>query len=141
MYPLTRRGFLGGLTGFFLLPLERTEPQLILHQASIYTMNPSQPRAEAVAIADGRLLAIGSNEEVRALATARTVQVNLEGKCVVPGFIDAHSHPAGAGLAHLRMVDCDLRSIAEIQEALRERAARTPPGEWVLGFKYDDTVY
>lgn len=139
MYPLTRRGFLGGMTGLFLLPLERTEPQLILYQGNIFTMNPRQPRAQAVAVADGRFLAIGSNDEVRALATARTVQVNLEGKTVVPGFIDAHSHPAGAGLGHLRMVDCDLRTIGQIQAALRERAARTTPGEWVLGFKYDDT--
>lgn len=139
MCPLTRRGFLGGMTGLFLLPLERTEPQLILYQGNIFTMNPNHPRAQALAVADGRFLAIGSNDEVRALATARTVQVNLEGKTVVPGFIDAHSHPAGAGLSHLRMVDCDLRSIGQIQAALRERAARTTPGEWVLGFKYDDT--
>jgi len=139
MCPLTRRGFLGGMTGLFLLPLERTEPQLILHQGNILTMNPHQPRAQALAVADGRFLAVGSSDEVRALATARTVQANLEGKTVVPGFTDAHSHPASAGLSHLRMVDCDLRSIGQIQAALRERAARTTPGEWVLGFKYDDT--
>jgi predicted amidohydrolase YtcJ len=66
-------------------------------------------------------------------------KVDLGGKTVLPGFIDAHSHPAEAGLSHLRMVDCDLRSIADILKALRERAAKTPPGEWVLGFKYDDT--
>jgi len=57
----------------------------------------------------------------------------------MPGFIDAHSHPAIAGLMHLRMVDCDLRSIPAILETLRARARETPPGEWVLGFKYDDT--
>jgi predicted amidohydrolase YtcJ len=57
----------------------------------------------------------------------------------VPGFIDAHTHPAYAGMRHLRWVDCDLRSIAQIQAAIRERAAKTKPGEWVVGFKYDDT--
>jgi predicted amidohydrolase YtcJ len=57
----------------------------------------------------------------------------------VPGFIDAHTHPGYAGRRHLRQVDCDLRSIAAIQEAVRERATRTPAGGWVLGFKYDDT--
>jgi predicted amidohydrolase YtcJ len=57
----------------------------------------------------------------------------------LPGFIDAHTHPAMAGLDHLRMVDCDLRSIADILSALQKRAAQTPPGDWVLGFKYDDT--
>jgi predicted amidohydrolase YtcJ len=57
----------------------------------------------------------------------------------VPGFIDAHTHPIYAGVRHLTSVDCDLRSIAEIQAAMRERAAKTKAGEWVLGFKYDDT--
>ena len=66
-------------------------------------------------------------------------KVDLGGNTVLPGFIDAHTHPAMAGLDHLRMVDCDLRSIADILSALRKRAAQTAPGEWVLGFKYDDT--
>jgi hypothetical protein len=57
----------------------------------------------------------------------------------VPGFIDAHCHPAYSGRRHLRFIDCDLRSIQAIQDAVRERAAKTPPGEWVVGFKYDDT--
>ena len=73
------------------------------------------------------------------LASARVRKIDLGGKTVLPGFIDAHSHPASAGLQHLKSVDCDLRSIREIVTALRERAQKTPPGEWVLGFKYDDT--
>lgn len=139
MSRLTRREFVGGLAGLWLFPLQREEPQLVLHHANILTMSAPSPRAEAVAIASGRFLAVGSTDEVRALATARTRQIDLEGKTVVPGFIDAHSHPASAGLSHLRMVDCDLRSLAAIQEALRHRAGSTPAGEWVLGFKYDDT--
>jgi len=58
---------------------------------------------------------------------------------VLPGFIDAHTHPCYAGLRHLRQVDCDLRSISDIQAAVRQRASQTPPGAWALGFKYDDT--
>ena len=139
MSPLTRREFVHGMAGILLLPLDRTEPQLVLYNANFFTMNERLPKAEAVAIADGRFLAVGSSEEVQLLATAHTTRVDLGGKTVVPGFIDAHSHPASAGLSHLRMVDCDLRSIAAIQAALRERADKTPPGQWVLGFKYDDT--
>src|SRR6184192_565476 len=96
-------------------------------------------RAQAVAIAHDRFLAVGSDADVLNLAAAGSRKVDLGGKTVTPGFIDAHSHPAAAGLMHLRMVDCDLRSISAIQAALRERAAKTPAGEWVLGFKYDDT--
>jgi hypothetical protein len=57
----------------------------------------------------------------------------------VPGFIDAHSHPSYAGIRHLRWVDCNLRSLAAIQDAIRARAANTPPGDWVVGSMYYDT--
>lgn len=119
--------------------MDRTEPELILYNANILTIDDHRPRAQAVAIADGRFLAVGPNNKVLALAGGRSRKIDLGGKTIVPGFIDAHSHPAVAGRMHLRQVDCDLRSIAAIQAAIRERAARTPPGKWVLGFKYDDT--
>jgi predicted amidohydrolase YtcJ len=135
----SRRGFLTLAGGAALLRAGRTEPQLILHDANIVTVDAQQPRAQAVAIADGRFLAVGSNDDVLALATGRTRKIDLTGKTVTPGFIDAHTHPMYAGIRHLRWVDCDLRSIAEIQSAIRQRAAKTPPGEWVVGFKYDDT--
>jgi len=135
----SRREFLGSLAAFALFPLEQEKPELILYNANILTMNGTEPRAQAVAIAGGRFLAVGSNSDVLNLAGPGARKLDLTGKTIVPGFIDAHSHPADAGRLHLRMVDCDLRSIREILAALRERAAKTPPGDWVLGFKYDDT--
>ncbi|HKD52312.1 MAG TPA: amidohydrolase [Candidatus Acidoferrum sp.] len=135
----SRREFLGALAAFSLLPLEQERPDLILYNGNILTVNDQEPRAQAVAIARDRFLAVGSNADVLNLASVATKKIDLGGKTVTPGFIDAHSHPAEAGLMHLRMVDCDLRSISGIQAALRERARKTPPGEWVLGFKYDDT--
>ncbi|MGA8765272.1 MAG: amidohydrolase, partial [Candidatus Sulfotelmatobacter sp.] len=138
----SRREFLHGLGSLGALAffrLERTEPDLILYNGNFWTVNAGQPRAQAVAISDGRFLAVGSNEDVLALAIGTAKKIDLGGNTVLPGVIDAHSHPAEAGLNHLRMVDCDLRSIAEILSALRKRAAGTPSGEWVLGFKYDDT--
>src|SRR3989441_8931890 len=135
----SRREFLGSLAAFALFPLEEQRTELILYNANILTMNGTQPGAQAVAIARGRFLAVGSNSNVLNLAGPGARKLDLTGKTIVPGFIDAHSHPADAGRLHLRMVDCDLRSIREILAALRERAAKTPPGDWVLGFKYDDT--
>jgi predicted amidohydrolase YtcJ len=135
----TRREFLGSLAAFSLFPLEQEKPDLILHNGHVVTVNPAEPTAEAVAIARGRFFAVGKNADVLNLAAPGVRKIDLGGKTVLPGFIDAHSHPAQAGLMHLRMVDCDLRSISAIQMALRERAAKTPPGDWVLGFKYDDT--
>jgi predicted amidohydrolase YtcJ len=135
----TRREFLGSLAAFSLFPLEQEKPDLILHNGHVVTVNPAEPTAEAVAIARGQFFAVGKNADVLNLATPGVRKIDLSGKTVLPGFIDAHSHPAQAGLMHLRMVDCDLRSISAIQVALRERAAKTSPGDWVLGFKYDDT--
>jgi predicted amidohydrolase YtcJ len=122
-----------------LAALARTQPDLILHNGQVITIDPRQPAAEAVAIAGDRILAVGSNADVGALAAAGTRRIDLGGSTVVPGFIDGHCHPAYSGRRHLRFIDCDLRSIRAIQDAVRERAAKTPPGEWVVGFKYDDT--
>src|SRR5262245_23876935 len=135
----SRRRFLHQLAALPLVPLRQSQPQLLLLNANILTMDTTQPRAQAVAIADGRFLAVGSNDEVNALATSRATKIDLTGRTVVPGFIDAHTHPCYAGLRHLRQIDCDLRSIADIQTAIRQKAAQTPPGQWVTGFKYDDT--
>jgi predicted amidohydrolase YtcJ len=139
MFETSRRNFLCGLGALALFPMERTEPDLILYNGKFWTVAARMPEAEAVAISGGRFVAVGSNDEVMHLAAGTSRKVDLGMKRVLPGFIDAHTHPSEAGRAHLRQVDCDLRSIAAIQAALRERAAKTPPGQWVLGFKYDDT--
>jgi predicted amidohydrolase YtcJ len=134
----SRRTFLRA-TAFAPLALRGPTPETVLVNGNIITVDAAQPRAQAVAIAGGRFLAVGSNEEIKPLAGARAKVVDLGGKTVTPGFIDAHSHPAAAGRRHLHEVDCDLRSISEIQVALRRRAAQKAPGQWVQGFKYDDT--
>ncbi len=135
----SRREFLGSLAALTVLPsFGQQEPDTILFNGNIVTMGDTQ-RAKAVAIIDGKFFAVGEDKEILALATGRTRKVDLGGKVVLPGFIDAHSHPGSSGLQHLREVDCDLRSIKDIQKAIAERAAKTPKGGWVLGFKYDDT--
>src|SRR6266852_3898411 len=136
---MKRREFRGSLGAFALLPPVRTEPEMVLLNGNIITVDARQPRAQAVAIAGGRFLAVGSNDDVRHLSKPGTRELDIGGKTVVPGFIDAHTHPSYAGIRHLRWVDCDLRSIVEIQNAIRERAAKTSAGDWVIGFKYDDT--
>jgi len=135
----SRREFLGQLGGLAFAGLPAERPDTVLYNGHIITVDRSAPRAQAIAISGDRIAQVGDNARIRALAGRGTRLIDLGGKTVVPGFIDAHSHPAYSGLQHLRAVDADLRSIAAIQAAVRERAARTPKGEWVLGFKYDDT--
>ena len=136
----SRRQFLGVLAAAIpLLSFDKTEPEIILYNGNIFTVNPKAPSVQALAIAGGRLMAVGSNADILKMATGRTKKFDLGFKTVLPGFIDAHTHPAYSGIKHLKMVDCDLRSIKDIKEAIRQRAAITPKGNWVMGFKYDDT--
>jgi predicted amidohydrolase YtcJ len=114
-------------------------PNLILYNANIVTVNPRQPRARALAIAGERIVAIGSDDAIRDLATADTRQLDLEGKTVLPGFNDAHCHVASSGLLHLFCVNCDLQTIPNILAAIHKKAEQTPAGEWIQGFQYDDT--
>lgn len=136
---MERRQFVTAMSGAAAIGLGLRQPTLVLLNGNIVTMDPAHPRAQAVAIWEGRFLAVGTNTDVIRLAGPLTRRIDLAHRTVVPGFIDAHSHPASSGLMHLTQIDCDLRSIEAIQAAVRERAARTPLGEWVLGFKYDDT--
>jgi hypothetical protein len=119
--------------------IDATRPDLILVNGRVLTMDDDLPRAEAFAVKNGRFVAIGSNADVRNLAAPGTEVLDAENLTVTPGFIDAHSHPASGGVREIVAVNLDLRSIGAIQDAIRKRASRTPTGEWVLGFKYDDT--
>ncbi len=107
--------------------------------ATVYTVDEDKPKAEAFAVKGGRFLAVGGSDEIRKLAGKATQVIDGSGFVVVPGFIDAHSHPAEAGISELIDVNCDRSAIAEIKKAIQERAAKTPAERWVHGFKYDDT--
>jgi predicted amidohydrolase YtcJ len=138
----SRRDFLAslgaGLGALAFVPLTRVEPDLVLYNGNIWNVSENPRIAEAVAISGGRFLAVGSNDEVLALATARSRKIDLGRKSVLPGFNDAHAHPCSSGVDHIRMVACDSDSIEKIQAALHDRAQQTPAGQWVLGFLYDD---
>ena len=114
-------------------------PDLVLHNARVFTVDETQSRAEAFAVKGSRFVAVGRNDDIRPLSGTNTKVIDAEGMSVTPGFIDAHSHPSGAGVDELLHVNVDLRSVRAIQAALRGRVEATPPGEWVVGFKYDDT--
>ncbi|MCX6565339.1 MAG: amidohydrolase [Candidatus Aminicenantes bacterium] len=109
----------------------------IVVNGNIRTGNPEQPRAEALAIRGGRIAALGSNEEIRALAGARTEIIDAGGALVLPGFIDSHVHLMGGGLS---LLSVSLRNVSSKQEFIRrvEAAAReVPKGEWILNGDWD----
>lgn len=137
----TRRSFIATLGAFAAMPmLARTgvEPDLILYNGNFWTADDHLPRAQALAIADGRIFAIGFNDEVLTLASGNTRKLDLAWKTVLPGFNDAHCHPVYSGVNHLKKVACDKDSIEAIKQAIHESAQHTPPGQWIEGFLYDD---
>jgi predicted amidohydrolase YtcJ len=112
-------------------------PDLVVVNARVYTSDPSLPRADAFAVKNGRFTAVGSTSDVRNLASARTPVIDAQRMTVVPGFIDAHNHPSG--VQELYGVNTNLRTVREIQAAIKKKADATPPGFWVNGFMFDDT--
>lgn len=109
-------------------------PDTILHNARIVTVDEDFSMAQAVAIKDGRLVAVGSDSQVLALAGANTERIDLEGKTVLPGFYDSHIHIAGAaGEAPdpLSNAMSKATSIAEVVELVRRKVAASSPGELV----------
>ena len=154
MRKLSRRKFIGsssalaaaglGLPGQSVLAqppgdLRGAAPDYVVINARVFTSDPESPSAEAFAVKGDRFLAVGSSADIRALAGSGTEIVDAEGMFVTPGFIDAHSHPSGAGVNELVQVNADLRSASDIAAALQERAGSTPAGQWIQAFKYDDT--
>lgn len=113
------------------------EPDFILVNGRVLTMDVAAPTAQAFAVKWGRFVAVGSNSDIRNLATRNTPVVDAGGMTVVPGFIDCHCHPSGVN--ELYDVNANRRSVKEIQEGLRERASGTPPGFWVNAYMFDDT--
>lgn len=112
-------------------------PDLVIVNATIRTVDPDAPEAEAVAVRGNRIVAVGSTEEIRALAGPGTRVIDAEGRLVLPGFNDAHVHFLSGGFS---LSDVDLRDAAtpeELARRLRAFAAALPEGRWILGGHWD----
>jgi predicted amidohydrolase YtcJ len=146
---MTRRavldGLLGAVAGVVVLPrlvsAGRAAPNdqpgsgpadLVLTNANVVTMNPTRPAARAVAIREGRIVAVGDDAEMSAWAGPATETRDLAGRTLIPGLFDSHNHMLRTGL-NLGAVDLsETKSIADVLRAIGDRAATTPDGEWVM---------
>ena len=133
-------------TAYFLLLLtnvaagQRGPVDLILINGDVRTLERAKPRAEAVAVSGGVIVAVGTNRKVRALAGERTRVVDAKGKLVLPGFNDAHVHFAAIGN---KFSSIDLRSVRsppEMAVKLSEYARFLPKGRWILGGGFDPNL-
>jgi predicted amidohydrolase YtcJ len=104
----------------------------ILVNAQFHSLKTQQNPINALAVRDGRILALGSNDEMRALASPGDPIEDMQGRFILPAFCDAHIHLLEYGRS-LSKVDCETFTLEACLENVRHRVEETPPGQWVLG--------
>jgi predicted amidohydrolase YtcJ len=106
---------------------------LILRGGKIVTLDPARPEAEALAVRDGKIVAVGASEEIDRYRGRETEVVDLGGKLVLPGFIESHGHFLGLGQSLLNLDLRPCKTWDEVVERVRAATKETHPGEWILG--------
>ncbi|MCO6453090.1 MAG: amidohydrolase [Caldilineales bacterium] len=114
-------------------------PDLILHNARIYTQTPNQPWAEAVAMQHGRIVAIGDDSTVLSLVTPATQVIDLAGRLALPGFTDSHIHFHDMAWRRGQIALYDAASLDDFLERLRIFSANLPPDAWALGYGWSES--
>ena len=116
-------------------------PDLLFHGGPIYTLDPLQPRAEALLVRDNIIVAVGSAAEVRAAARPGYEDISLAGRSLIPGLTDAHIHLLWTALGR-QHVDLDnVRSLNEALELINQHAARLPEGAWLRGHGWNHALW
>ena len=116
-------------------------PSLILHGGRVVTLDPALRVTEAVAIADDRIAEVGASADVRRLAGADTRLVDLQGRAVVPGLVDAHAHMDREGLKSLYPSLAGARSIDDVLQRVEVLVKAAAPGDWIVTMPLGDPPY
>jgi hypothetical protein len=116
-------------------------PDLILTNGRVLTVDAEDRVAEAIAVKDGRIAAVGTSAEIAKLAGPATERIDLRGRTATPGLIDAHAHFSQGGLLRLTNIDLSypqVKGIADVVARVAERAQSAAPGDWILGRGWDE---
>src|SRR5580704_15243744 len=114
-------------------------PDMILIDGKILTVDAKDSVVEAVAIAKGKIVAVGSTAEIQRRAGPATRVADLHGLTATPGLIDTHGHYAASGVDELFSVTLnDVQKVSDAVERIREKAATLKPGEWLVGAGWDE---
>lgn len=111
---------------------------LILSGGHVLTMDPAIPSAEAIAVRGGRIIAVGSSDEIATLRGAATRTIDLAGRTLLPGLTDAHVHPLDGEFLHHRLCNVRALSVEDGLKKLARCADTAPPGDWVVGYGWYD---
>lgn len=120
-------------------PLKACEADLALVNGKIITVDANFSVAQAVAVKDGRVQAVGATEDIKKLVSKGTEVIDLKGRTVMPGLYDSHLHVVGTGMA-LRMINCrtpPMMSIEDMKKTVAEKVKQVKPGEWIQGRGWD----
>ncbi|WP_083660716.1 amidohydrolase [Acuticoccus yangtzensis] len=138
MTAITRRAAIAGSASLLAAPALARSPtpinasETLLVDGKVTTFHPSNPVADAVLLRDGRIAAVGTERDVRQHAAPDAEVIALDGRRVVPGLIDSHTHTVREGLQYALELRWDgIPTFAEAMARLREMVRRTPPGHWV----------
>ncbi|MBO4318786.1 MAG: amidohydrolase [Mailhella sp.] len=118
----------------------------IYHGGTILTVDSRFSRVHAMAVRDGIILGVGSMEEMLAFAGPQTRMIDLQGRTMLPGFYDGHSHFMRAGQHYLYYLDLScwpigpITSLEQAADKLKKHASSTAPGEWIIATGYDETA-
>jgi hypothetical protein len=121
-------------------PKASAEPDAIFVNGDLYTQ-ATPGRAQAIAVRDGRIAAVGSNDEIRKLKGGHTQVVDLGGHFVMPGFNDAHAHLEAGGFSQMSVDLRGTKSLQEMQERIAVKVKTVAPGVWIVGTGWDHTVW
>ncbi len=120
------------------LSAQSPNTDLLLLNAHIVTMNDKQLSAQAMAIRGDRIVWVGSSDEAKRLYPKPMRTMDLQGATILPGIIDAHTHLINLGESLVRLNLKDIPTEKEIIERVKQRAASAAPGEWILGWGWDE---
>lgn len=106
---------------------------LVLHNAQVYTVSKDQPNAEAVAVKNGKIIFVGSNDEVKKFTGSRTEVIDCKGQFLMPGFIEGHGHIHGLGSSLVNLNLMNVKNWEEIVAMVAEAVKKSKPGDWIIG--------
>ncbi len=117
------------------------EASLVILNAHVITLDAKRPVAEAMAIREEKIVAVGSNEEIREYMGKKTKMVDAKNRTIVPGFVDCHVHMTGFGYSLQNLELRDASSIRDVQLRLAEYANGNPERKWLLGGRWDQSLF
>ena len=126
----------GVLTFIWFINSSTQQVDMLIVNANVYTVDPNNPRAEAVAIRGNRIVAVGSTKELTRRYVADAL-LDVGGKTVVPGFIDSHAHVSGLGSSLVELNLVGTTSVQQIVELVSRKASQLQPGQWIRGRGWD----